>query len=482
MKTILLRSCAILLACTGATANAAGILEYNYSFEWSKAISTNEASSVTYNWDQNRLMVTNDEESGSNAKFGEYDMNGNFLATITVAGCNGIAGGKCDPEGLTYIGNNTYTVAAERSMDIYKLTSGTTDGNRNYTSLATAPQISVNGAADDVGNKGLEGITFDKATGDYWGVKETGEVYKIAGANWNSETATVTNVFTLSSSGFDALNDITVLSNGNLLILTSGDAANGSEMTIREYTQSGGLLGSFALQRFRFAHRPPQQEQPFRGPYPRRGRQYLSRQRRWRQQRRPAVLYVQAEVQCPRRSGAHHLGTHVGWLRPRRRRHAPPAAPEGGHPLRLIQGNVKPTGRGGTQVSPLLHSTACTRASGCIGCVTRLTSTSSSASSRRGVPALRRDHPIAEREPIQPALPFKNAAAFCAVAPRGSIRPITRNPRASSPASSIVPMRCSAPCCQSSGTSRPASRVRLAAKAPGEMTSPPLSSRSKIAA
>ncbi len=54
-------------------------------------------------------MVTNDEEakgSGSNyyATFGEYDMNGNMLSTITVNGCESIPNvfdkkRKCDPEG-----------------------------------------------------------------------------------------------------------------------------------------------------------------------------------------------------------------------------------------------------------------------------------------------------------------------------------------------------------------------------------------------
>ncbi len=62
LKTVLLRSCAILVACTGASANATGILD-NYTVEWSKAISTKEASSVAYNWDLKRLMVTNDEEA-----------------------------------------------------------------------------------------------------------------------------------------------------------------------------------------------------------------------------------------------------------------------------------------------------------------------------------------------------------------------------------------------------------------------------------
>ncbi len=257
MKTMLLRGCAILFACTAVSANAAGILD-NYTLDWSKAITTKEASSVAYNWDQHRLMVTNDEEAkGSNgnyyATFGEYDMNGNFLSTITVNGCESIPDvatkkRKCDPEGLTYIGNNTYVVASERIEDIFKVTSGTTDGDRNYTSFATAPQISVGADSD---NKGLEGIAFNKVTGDYFGVKETDPqlIYKVSGANWGTETAAVTNPFDIGTLGLTTLSDIAVLSNGGF----SGSTANnllilsGTSQVIMEVTQTGTLVGSYSL-------------------------------------------------------------------------------------------------------------------------------------------------------------------------------------------------------------------------------------------
>ncbi len=83
----------------------------------------------------------------------------------------------------------------------------------------------------------------------------TGLVYKITNANWTSESAAVTTAFSLSGS-FDSLNDIAVLSKGiyagtsaanNLLVLTSGDANNGSEMNILEVNQSGTVLGVFSL-------------------------------------------------------------------------------------------------------------------------------------------------------------------------------------------------------------------------------------------
>jgi uncharacterized protein YjiK len=257
MKTALLRGCAALLACTGASANAAGILD-NYTVEWTKKIPTQEGSAVAYNWDLNRLMVTNDEETrqGSTSNYfatlGEYDMDGNFLATITINGCQTVtATNKCDPEGLTYLGNNFFAVGSERIQDMFKVTSATASGDREYTSFATAPQISF-GA--DAGNSGLEGVAYNKVTGEFWGVKETNPqaIYKISNADWINETGTVTNPFNISALGLNTLSDIAVLSNGgfsggtanNLLILS------GTSKVIMEVTQSGTLVGSYNLASF----------------------------------------------------------------------------------------------------------------------------------------------------------------------------------------------------------------------------------------
>lgn len=257
MKTALLRGCAGLLACTGAvSANAAGILD-NYTVEWTKAIPTHEGSSVAYNWDLNRLMVTNDEETrqGSTSNYfatlGEYDMNGNFLATITVNGCQTFASQKCDPEGLTYIGNNNYVIGSERVQDMFKVTSATTDGDRQYTDFGSAQRISV-GA--DAGNKGLEGIAFDKTTGDFWGVKETDPqaIYKITGADWAAGTGTVTNPFNIGALGLLSLSDIAVLSNGGFSGATSDNLLilSGKSQVIMEVTKTGTLVGSYSLAGF----------------------------------------------------------------------------------------------------------------------------------------------------------------------------------------------------------------------------------------
>ncbi|MBO9580734.1 MAG: SdiA-regulated domain-containing protein [Sphingobium sp.] len=256
MKTALLRGCAALLACTAAvSANAAGILD-NYTVEWTRAIATKEGSAVAYNWDQNRLMVTNDEEAkGSNGNYfatlGEYDMNGNFLATITVNGCQIIASNKCDPEGLTYIGNNNYVIGSERVQDMFKVTSATMDGDRTYTSFDTAQRISI---GPDAGNKGLEGIAFDRKTGDFWGVKETDPqtIYKITGADWAAGAGTVTNPFSIGALGLNTLSDIAVLSNGGFSGATSDNLLilSGTSKLIMEVTKTGALVGSYSLAAF----------------------------------------------------------------------------------------------------------------------------------------------------------------------------------------------------------------------------------------
>ncbi|BAK65902.1 hypothetical protein SLG_12270 [Sphingobium sp. SYK-6] len=257
MNTVFLRGCAVMLACTAVSANAASILN-SYSVGWATPIATREASAIAYNWDQNRLMVTNDEETNNGdgtyyARFGEYDMSGNFLATITVRGCETTYDGRrCDPEGLTYIGNNSYVMAAERPQDIYRITSDSMDGDREYTSIAVAPQIDV---GSNAGNSGLEGIAYNSITGEYFGVKERNSqlLYSVANVDWDAEAATVTNPFDVSALGLESLQDVAVLSNGifagtsageNLLILS------GTSQMILEVNLTGEVLGTFSLSDF----------------------------------------------------------------------------------------------------------------------------------------------------------------------------------------------------------------------------------------
>jgi uncharacterized protein YjiK len=254
MKTIFLRAGIAMLAFSAASADAAGLLD-RYTFGYSKAIDTKEASGVAYNWDTRRLVVTNDEEEADGtSRFGEYDLNGNKTADIVVAGCLSLGSPQCDPEGLTYVGNGQYVVAEERYQDIALLSQTGVNGKTlTYTAYPDAPTVSV---GPNAGNSGLEGIAYNRITGDYYGVKETSPqtISKITNVNFASETANVSTLFDASLLGLDRLSDVAVLSNGqfaatafreNLLILS------GRSFKLLEVTQGGSVVSSYDLSGFK---------------------------------------------------------------------------------------------------------------------------------------------------------------------------------------------------------------------------------------
>ena len=168
MKKMFLRAGIAVFAASGASANAAGLLD-NYTIGYAKAIDTKEASAVAYNWDTRTLVVTNDEEeSDGTSHFGEYDLDGNKIANIVLSGCLSLGSAQCDPEGLTYVGNGQYVVAEERYQDIALLSEiGSSGDTRTYTAYPDAPTVSI---GPNAGNSGLEGIAYDRVTGDYYGV------------------------------------------------------------------------------------------------------------------------------------------------------------------------------------------------------------------------------------------------------------------------------------------------------------------------
>ena len=266
---MLLRAGIAMFAFSAASANAAGLLD-NYVVGFSKAIDTKEASAVAYNWDTGRLMVTNDEEEvdGTNI-WGEYDLNGNKTANIVLSGCLSLGADQCDPEGLTYVGGGQYVVAEERYQDIALLSEIGVDGStRTYTAYPDAPTISV---GPDAGNRGLEGIAYNRVTGDYFGIKErTPEtIWKISGADFGTETVTVTTLFDIEAlPGLDRLSDIAVLSNGvfsgtafgdNLLILS------GRSFSLLEVTQAGEVVSSYDLSGFKSLVDPTNEGGKFEG-------------------------------------------------------------------------------------------------------------------------------------------------------------------------------------------------------------------------
>lgn len=270
MKLIVLRAGIAMLAFSAASSNAAGLLN-NYTVGFTKAIDTKEASAVAFNWDTGRLMVTNDEEEkadGSNI-WGEYDLSGNKTATITLAGCLSLGTAQCDAEGLAYVGNGKYVVAEERYQDIALLSQiGSTGTTRSYTAYPDAPTISV---GPDAGNSGLEGIAYNRNTGDFFGVKERDPetIWKISGANFGTETATVTSLFNIEAlPGLDRLSDIATLSNGQFAGTAFGDnllILSGRSFNLLEVTQAGQVVSSFDLSGFKSLVDPTNKGGKFEG-------------------------------------------------------------------------------------------------------------------------------------------------------------------------------------------------------------------------
>jgi uncharacterized protein YjiK len=117
---------------------------------------TDNASGMTYNWDTKTLFIVID----SPRKIVEVDKNGEMQRVITL---NGFA----DPEGIAYLGDDTFAVVEEGRCNIcvFKIAAGveTIDAEAvSRTKIETAR----------VGNKGLEGITYDAKNGRIYVVKE----------------------------------------------------------------------------------------------------------------------------------------------------------------------------------------------------------------------------------------------------------------------------------------------------------------------
>lgn len=114
-----------------------------------------DLSGVTYNPLTGTLfMITN-----KNSKITETTLSGGFIRSVTLNGFN-------DPEGIAHIEGNTFAITEERQgrvlyISIYASTSVLNLSNVNYTQL---PGIS--------NNEGLEGVTRNPDTGDYYAVKE----------------------------------------------------------------------------------------------------------------------------------------------------------------------------------------------------------------------------------------------------------------------------------------------------------------------
>ncbi|MBK6657495.1 MAG: SdiA-regulated domain-containing protein [Proteobacteria bacterium] len=117
-------------------------------------IEAEEASAITYNWDTDTLFVLGDEGDA----LVEVSKTGAKLSAMTLTGF-------ADTEGLTYIGGGQFVITEERIRDAYRF-SYTAGGSVNRAGLA------VKDLGTDVGNSGIEGISYDARDGSFVTVKE----------------------------------------------------------------------------------------------------------------------------------------------------------------------------------------------------------------------------------------------------------------------------------------------------------------------
>jgi uncharacterized protein YjiK len=196
-----------------------------------------ESSAITYNWDTGTLFVLGDE--------------GDFITEVTTAGVPvssmQLGSDFDDTEGLTYIGGGDFVVVEERIQDAFRIhyTAGTTPVTR-----ASLPGVSLGG---DVGNAGLEGVSYSRATGQYTFVKEKSP-QDVLRATLNfpvpgSTTPVTPTSLPIPSPAANDLSDVQVLSDlpslsgepaaGNLLILSQ------ESTRLMEVDPTGAVLSTF---------------------------------------------------------------------------------------------------------------------------------------------------------------------------------------------------------------------------------------------
>ncbi len=230
MRVLLLA--AALAASAAAQASALNLADYRLSGRYDlPALAVSEASAVTYNWDTGSLFVLGDEGDA----LVEVSKTGAQLGVMSLSGFD-------DTEGLSYVGNGKFVVAEERLQDAYLLTFAA----GGTASRAALPSFSI-GAT--VGNIGIEGISYEPLTGNFYTVKEKSPqaVQVLSGVDFGG-AGSVASLFTPSLGVLD-LSDIQVLStvpglNGtadqdNLLLFSQESSL------LLEVSRSGQVLSQF---------------------------------------------------------------------------------------------------------------------------------------------------------------------------------------------------------------------------------------------
>ncbi|WP_029147353.1 PEP-CTERM domain protein [Methylophilus sp. 5] len=255
MKLSTLIIAALAVISTAPVANAASSLNLanyavsaTYSLDvlngTSGGISGLEASAVTYAQDRGSLFFVGDEGTGVI----EMSLTGQTLGYMNFDWTN-TGSTKHDTEGLTYLGNGTLVVGEERLYDAYRF---------NYSAGGTANlannSVSISNA--NVGNSGMEGISYDARNGGSFVTIKQEAPEDILGGTLTfgtngSGVATMSQLFDPSTLGLSTLSDVQTLSSVTSLSGTSGMdnlllLSLGSKMLV-EVNRQGQLISSFDL-------------------------------------------------------------------------------------------------------------------------------------------------------------------------------------------------------------------------------------------
>jgi uncharacterized protein YjiK len=178
----------------------------------STSLLAQEASAVTYDWENHHLYVVGD----GGTSIVEVDKEGHLLNSMTLAPGSSPQGTTFfDTEGVTFIGNEEFVITEERDrqLDKFKYVAGgeLTSAGAKTVKLGTT-----------IGNIGLEGVTNDPVTGGFVVSKEQEpEGIFQTNVNWEAGTATngspttveSTNLFEPSLAGVLDMSDVFALAN-----------------------------------------------------------------------------------------------------------------------------------------------------------------------------------------------------------------------------------------------------------------------------
>lgn len=235
-----------------SSAQALNLSRYALSATYSAGVG--EASAITYNWDNNSLMIVGDA-----VHFAELTTTG-ALYSYPLPGTGGSGSNAFkDTEGIAYVGNGQYLLADERSMTVSLISPEATwdmGGGKTRTAYSSKPDSPTYTFGPTSPNQGIEGVSWERSTGKIFAVKETRDqgVYE-ADIHFGSTTATTTGahfaLFDPALLGVQSLSDISVLSNvtafagtsfsDNLLILSA------TSQKLLEVTRAGAIVSSLDL-------------------------------------------------------------------------------------------------------------------------------------------------------------------------------------------------------------------------------------------